>query len=226
MRKGTHRTLLLALIICFAATLPAFAEEDATDLGTLYMAGSVATGTGVDIPEEATSIGNLVIEYSLDSSSWTYTSLADVVIDNLGQEPGTLFMRASYYGNEPEDYYCAVAFKSDGWTVVDGSGRIDAYNLDSSSADAVLPISFSDLDIEYSEVTFASSSDVFSSRESAASGISVLPGSGEDSFSIYVPVQKPINGTLVATLQASWPAGELPSGDYEADIQVEVSANT
>lgn len=221
MRKGTLRTLLLALIICLVAIIPAFAEDDATDLGTLYMAGSVATGTGVDIPEEATSIGNLVIEYSLDSSSWTYTSLADVVIDNLGQEPGTLFMRASYYGNEPEDYYCAVAFKSDGWTVVDGSGRIDAYNLDSSSADAVLPISFSDLDIEYSEVTFASSSD-----ESAASGISVLPGSGEDSFSIYVPVQKPINGTLVAILQASWPAGELPSGDYEADIQVEVSANT
>ena len=221
MRNGTHRTLLLALIICLVAIIPAFAEDDATDLGTLYMAGSVATGTGVDIPEEATSIGNLVIEYSLDSSSWTYTSLADVVIDNLGQEPGTLFMRASYYGNEPEDYYCAVAFKSDGWTVVDGSGRIDAYNLDSSSADAVLPISFSDLDIEYSEVTSTSSSS-----ESAASGISVLPGSGEDSFSIYVPVQKPINGTLVATLQASWPAGELPSGDYEADIQVEVSANT
>ena len=221
MRKGTLRTLLLALIICLVAIIPAFAEEDATDLGTLYMASSVATGTGVDIPEEATSIGNLVIEYSLDSSSWTYTSLADVVIDNLGQEPGTLFMRASYYGNEPEDYYCAVAFKSDGWTVVDGSGRIDAYNLDSSSADAVLPISFSDLDIEYTEVTTSSSSGT-----SAASGISVLPGSGEDSFSIYVPVQKPINGTLVATLQASWPAGELPSGDYEADIQVEVSANT
>lgn len=221
MRNGTLRTLLLALIICLVAIIPAFAEDDATDLGTLYMASSVATGTGVDIPEEATSIGNLVIEYSLDSSSWTYTSLADVVIDNLGQEPGTLFMRASYYGNEPEDYYCAVAFKSDGWTVVDGSGRIDAYNLDSSSADAVLPVSFSDLDIEYSEVTTSSSSGT-----SAASGISVLPGSGEDSFSIYVPVQKPINGTLVATLQASWPAGELPSGDYEADIQVEVSANT
>ena len=105
MRKGTLRTLLLALIICLIAIIPAFAEDDATDLGTLYMAGSVATGTGVDIPEEATSIGNLVIEYSLDSSSWTYTSLADVVIDNLGQEPGTLFMRASYYGNEPENYY-------------------------------------------------------------------------------------------------------------------------
>lgn len=221
MRKGTLRTLLLALIICLVAIIPAFAEDDATDLGTLYMAGSVATGTGVDIPEEATSIGNLVIEYSLDSGNWTYTSLADVVIDNLGQEPGTLFMRASYYGNEPEDYYCAVAFKSDGWTVADRSGRIDAYNLDSSSADAVLPISFSDLDIEYSEVTTSSSPGT-----SAASGISVLPGSGEDSFSIYVPVQKPINGTLVATLQASWPAGELPSGDYEADIQVEVSANT
>ena len=221
MRKGPLRTLLLALIICLVAIIPAFAEDDATNLGTLYMAGSVATGTGVDIPEEATSIGNLVIEYSLDSSSWTYTSLADVVIDNLGQEPGTLFMRASYYGNEPEDYYCAVAFKSDGWTVADRSGRIDAYNLDSSSADAVLPISFSELDIEYTEVTTSSSSGT-----SAASGISVLPGSGEDSFSIYVPVQKPINGTLVATLQASWPAGELPSGDYEADIQVEVSANT
>ena len=221
MRKGTLRTLLLALIICLVAIIPAYAEDDATDLGTLYMASSVATGTGVDIPEEATSIGNLVIEYSLDSSSWTYTSLADVVIDNLGQEPGTLFMRASYYGNEPEDYYCAVAFKSDGWTVVDGSGRIDAYNLDSSNSDAVLPIRFSDLDIEYTEVTTSSSSGT-----SAASGISVLPGSGEDSFSIYVPVQKPINGTLVATLQASWPAGELPSGDYEADIQVEVSANT
>lgn len=221
MRKGILRTLLLALIICLVAIIPAFAEDDATDLGTLYMAGSVATGTGVDIPEEATSIGNLVIEYSLDSGNWTYTSLADVVIDNLGQEPGTLFMRASYYGNEPEDYYCAVAFKSDGWTVADRSGRIDAYNLDSSSADAVLPISFSELDIEYTEVTTSSSSGT-----SAASGISVLPGSGEDSFSIYVPVQKPINGTLVATLQASWPAGELPSGDYEADIQVEVSANT
>lgn len=221
MRKGTLRTLLLALIICLVAIIPAFAEDDATDLGTLYMASSVATGTGVDIPEEATSIGNLVIEYSLDSGNWTYTSLADVVIDNLGQEPGTLFMRASYYGNEPEDYYCAVAFKSDGWTVADRSGRIDAYNLDSSSADAVLPISFSELDIEYTEVTTSSSSGT-----SAASGISVLPGSGEDSFSIYVPVQKPINGTLVATLQASWPAGELPSGDYEADIQVEVSANT
>lgn len=221
MRKGTLRTLLLALFICLVAIMPAFAEDDATDLGTLYMASSVATGTGVDIPEEATSIGNLVIEYSLDSGNWTYTSLVDVVIDNLGQEPGTLFMRASYYGNEPEDYYCAVAFKSDGWTVVDGSGRIDAYNLDSSGADAVLPISFSNLDVEYTEVTSASSSGT-----SAASGISVLPGSGEDSFSIYVPVQKPINGTLVATLQASWPAGELPSGDYEADIQVEVSANT
>lgn len=221
MRKGTLRTLLLALFICLVAIMPAFAEDDATDLGTLYMASSVATGTGVDIPEEATSIGNLVIEYSLDSGNWTYTSLVDVVIDNLGQEPGTLFMRASYYGNEPEDYYCAVAFKSDGWTVVDGSGRIDAYNLDSSNSDAVLPISFSNLDVEYTEVTSASSSGT-----SAASGISVLPGSGEDSFSIYVPVQKPINGTLVATLQASWPAGELPSGDYEADIQVEVSANT
>ena len=155
MRNGTHRTLLLALIICLVAIIPAFAEDDATDLGTLYMAGSVATGTGVDIPEEATSIGNLVIEYSLDSSSWTYTSLADVVIDNLGQEPGTLFMRASYYGNEPEDYYCAVAFKSDGWTVVDGSGRIDAYNLDSSRLQrSRYRILGSDLCIQFGRIQF------------------------------------------------------------------------
>ena len=217
------RTLLIGFVIVAITLLPAFAGDKAEDvLGTLYMTSTVATGTAVSVPPEAAAVGNLVVQYSFDSSDWTYASLADIVIPRLGEEEGTLYLRALYYGNEPEDYYCSVAFKSDGWRTA--GARLDAYGT--SGTEAVLPISFSDLRIDYTEVSALSGSAAFNSGAQALEGISVLPGSSADSFTMFVPVQKPINGTLVATLQATWPEGYLPSGDYEADIQVEVSANT
>ena len=67
--------------------------------------------------------------------------------------------------------------------------------------------------------------DAAEARAGGAEGIIVIPGETDSSFSIIVPVQNPINGKLVASLQAAWPQRELPSGDYTADIQIAVTAN-
>ena len=219
-------TLLLALLICL---LPAFslyaASDDNTEndgLGELHLASNVARGAGVDIPEGADLIGNLLIEYSYDINDWNYVTEASVEIPNLGEQQDRVYLRASYYGNEPDDYDCSVSFYTSGWNregttarmaqsrVISGTNLFDNEN-------SALPISFENLSVSYSEAaTRAAGSE---------GGITVVPGEDNSSFTIMVPVQSPINGQLVAELEAAWPSRELPSGNYEADIQIAVSTN-
>ena len=94
--------------------------------------------------------------------------------------------------------------------VISGTNLFDNEN-------SALPISFENLSVSYSEAaTRAAGSE---------GGITVVPGEDNSSFTIMVPVQSPINGQLVAELEAAWPSRELPSGNYEADIQIAVSTN-
>ena len=151
-----------------------------------------------------------------------------VLIDDLGSADDMIHLRASYYGNEPQDYYCDVAFSTTGWyrtdrfvSVEETAAPRDGSIVGLDDSNASLPISFRNLDVSFT------GSDI-SLQETGRSGwieVDVIPGEGDDSFSLRVPVQNPISGMLVASVQAQWPAGEIASGRYSADIQVAVSAN-
>lgn len=222
---GTIRRTVTVLVLVMLSILPLCADEMDRGIGTLHMAGSVARSFGVDIPDGATLIGNLLIEYSYDGENWVYVSDAYVDIPNLGLEPDSVSLRASYYGNEPSDYNCDVVFSTGGWNR-SGGRSISTYDARSlvgngfNNEESDLPISFDDLTVYYD--SGVASHDI----STGTTGIEVIPGDGGNSFSIFVPVQDPINGYLVAELQASWGAKDLPSGEYYADIQVEVSANS
>lgn len=223
MKGGSYiKKILILMLIFTVSALSLFAADENLDdgLGELHLASNVARGAGVDIPEGADLIGNLLIEYSYDINDWNYVTEASVEIPNLGEQQDRVYLRASYYGNEPDDYDCSVSFYTSGWNregttarmaqsrVISGTNLFDNEN-------SALPISFENLSVSYSEAaTRAAGSE---------GGITVVPGEDNSSFTIMVPVQSPINGQLVAELEAAWPARELPSGNYEADIQIAVS---
>lgn len=223
MKGGSYiKKILILMLIFTVSALSLFAADENLDdgLGELHLASNVARGAGVDIPEGADLIGNLLIEYSYDINDWNYVTEASVEIPNLGEQQDRVYLRASYYGNEPDNYDCSVSFYTSGWNregttarmaqsrVISGTNLFDNEN-------SALPISFENLSVSYSgAATRAAGSE---------GGITVVPGEDNSSFTIMVPVQSPINGQLVAELEAAWPARELPSGNYEADIQIAVS---
>ena len=225
MKGGSYiKKILILMLIFTVSALSLFAADENLDdgLGELHLASNVARGAGVDIPEGADLIGNLLIEYSYDINDWNYVTEASVEIPNLGEQQDRVYLRASYYGNEPDDYDCSVSFYTSGWNregttarmaqsrVISGTNLFDNEN-------SALPISFENLSVSYSEAaTRAAGSE---------GGITVGPGEDNSSVTIMVPVQSPINGQLVAELEAAWPSRELPSGNYEADIQIAVSTN-
>lgn len=225
MKGGSYiKKILILMLIFTVSALSLFAADENLDdgLGELHLASNVARGAGVDIPEGADLIGNLLIEYSYDINDWNYVTEASVEIPNLGEQQDRVYLRASYYGNEPDNYDCSVSFYTSGWNregttarmaqsrVISGTNLFDNEN-------SALPISFENLSVSYSEAaTRAAGSE---------GGITVVPGEDNSSFTIMVPVQSPINGQLVAELEAAWPSRELPSGNYEADIQIAVSTN-
>lgn len=225
MKGGSYiKKILILMLIFTVSALSLFAADENLDdgLGELHLASNVARGAGVDIPEGADLIGNLLIEYSYGINDWNYVTEASVEIPNLGEQQDRVYLRASYYGNEPDNYDCSVSFYTSGWNregttarmaqsrVISGTNLFDNEN-------SALPISFENLSVSYSEAaTRAAGSE---------GGITVVPGEDNSSFTIMVPVQSPINGQLVAELEAAWPSRELPSGNYEADIQIAVSTN-
>ena len=213
--------LLLLLLPVFGADSQSEDNVDEEGIGTLHMSSNVPKNAGVNVPAGATLVGNLLIEYSYDGNEWEYVSDADVEIDNLGQVSDAIYLQASYYGNEPVEYNCDVSFSTGGWNRRDGRSLLtqsrsigDSLAIDNSNS--ALPISFQNLVVSF---------DAAEARTGGAEGITVIPGETDSSFSIIVPVQNPINGKLVASLQAAWPQRELPSGDYAADIQIAVTAN-
>lgn len=221
------RLICLALLALAVSPLCA-ADSDDSGIGTLHMISNVSRSAGVDVPEGATLVGNLLIEYSYSGSEWDYITDSYVEIADLGTSADEIYLRASYYGNEPSDYDCNVSFSTSGWNR--SGGRSVIAQLSSASSRALdggaaltgnelsdLPISFSNLVVTFSDESRAAT---------GGSDVQVYAGSGDNSFSIHVPVQDPISGYLVATLQASWGELTLPSGDYTADIQIEVSTNT
>lgn len=225
MKGGSYiKKILILMLIFTVSALSLFAADENLDdgLGELHLASNVARGAGVDIPEGADLIGNLLIEYSYDINDWNYVTEASVEIPNLGEQQDRVYLRASYYGNEPEDYDCSVSFYTSGWNregttarmaqsrVISGTNLFDNEN-------SALPISFENLSVSYSEAA--------TRAVGSEGGITVVPGEDNSSFTIMVPVQSPINGQLVAELEAAWPSRELPSGNYEADIQIAVSTN-
>lgn len=213
--------LLLLLLPVFGADSQSEDDVDGEGIGTLHMSSNVPKNAGVNVPAGATLVGNLLIEYSYDGNEWEYVSDADVEIDNLGQVSDSIYLQASYYGNEPVEYNCDVSFSTGGWNRRDGrsllsQSRSIGDSLDIDNSNSALPISFQNLVVSF---------DAAEARAGGAEGIIVIPGETDSSFSIIVPVQNPINGKLVASLQAAWPQRELPSGDYAADIQIAVTAN-
>lgn len=225
MKGGSYiKKILILMLIFTVSALSLFAADENLDdgLGELHLASNVARGAGVDIPEGADLIGNLLIEYSYDINDWNYVTEASVEIPNLGEQQDRVYLRASYYGNEPDNYDCSVSFYTSGWNregttarmaqsrVISGTNLFDNEN-------SALPISFENLSVSYSEAATRTAG--------SEGGITVVPGEDNSSFTIMVPVQSPINGQLVAELEAAWPSRELPSGNYEADIQIAVSTN-
>lgn len=213
--------LLLLLLPVFGADSQSEDDVEGEGIGTLHMSSNVPKNAGVNVPAGATLVGNLLIEYSYDGNEWEYVSDADVEIDNLGQVSDAIYLQASYYGNEPVEYNCDVSFSTGGWNRKDGRSLLsqsrsigDSLAIDNSNS--ALPISFQNLVVSF---------DAAEARTGEAERITVIPGDTDSSFSIMVPVQNPINGKLVASLQAAWPQRELPSGDYAADIQIAVTAN-
>ena len=223
MKKFCLSFLVIAMS-CVAIVSAADEISSSPSIGTLHMSSNVAQGAGVEIPEGAELVGNLLIEYSLNNTEWYYANEAEVFVENLGSASDSIYLRARYYGNEPTEYNCTVEFSTTGWNRTSRSFMTsrasqsdeDYYSQLNSNSD--LPISFGNLDISYS---FDAAALV--TERNGIRGIIQVDSSSDDSFRLVVPVQGPISGNLVATLEASWQQSELPSGDYAADIQVEVS---
>lgn len=223
MKKFCLSFLVIAMS-CVAIVSAADEISSSPSIGTLHMSSNVAQGAGVEIPEGAELVGNLLIEYSLNNTEWYYANEAEVFVENLGSASDSIYLRARYYGNEPTEYNCTVEFSTTGWNRTSRSFMTsrasqsdeDYYSQLNSNSD--LPISFGNLDISYS---FDAAALV--TERNGIRGIIQVDSSSDDSFRLVVPVQGPISGNLVVTLEASWQQSELPSGDYAADIQVEVS---
>ena len=223
---------IVFLIITVSFFFPLFAADEASlspvpAIGTLHMSSSVERNAGVVVPEGAELVGNILVEYSLNSSEWYYVNESAVTVDSLGAQSYSIYLRARYYGNEPSEYNCTVAFSTTGWNrtsrsfISSRSADTERDYYDQINANSDLPITFGNLDISYTG-TEASVQNYGAGYDSLRSNI-MVESSSDDSFRLVVPVQGPINGDLIATLEASWPQSILPSGDYSADIQIAVS---
>lgn len=217
-----RRSLLIVLMFLAALGL-GYSDTIAQDRATLNMLSNVPAGAGVDVPDDVELVGNLLIEYSTDASNWYPVTGATVNVEDLGLVAGSVYLQASYYGNEPTDYNCTVTFSTGGWN---RSGRsVMARTLSQlSNEDSDLPISFSHLNVSFNES--GTSRTLADSGNDSYPVVIVNEAGGEgNSFDLYVPVQSPINGRLVATIQADWETAELASGVYEADVMVTVSSS-
>lgn len=216
------KRFLLAILItvCFSMFLLSATDDTSRifDASVMHLRSEVPRASGVEIPEGATLVGNLLVEYSYGDSEWTYVTEALVDIPELGTKADRVYLQASYYGNEPSDYDCTVDFSTGGWNRAEGQRSLQRIAngevlFDNESSD--LPIAFENLSVAVMDLD----------RSSTKTEIDVWAGEDDSSFSVHVPVQEPINGRLVAQIQAAWPQKDLPSGKYEADIQISVSAN-
>ncbi|MBR1919030.1 MAG: hypothetical protein IJ831_05340 [Spirochaetales bacterium] len=192
MRKLALTSLLtlMAIAVVFAAD----PTNKVSDAANLKLNASIEKGQGVTIPEGVTLVGNLAIQYRYgdEETPWEYVSTENLEITDLGERAGRVQLRCLYYGNEPESYSCIVSFASDGWarTMEDGKEPTDADKL------AII--------FEDAESTSSKKFEVD------------IKNSG---FTLNVPVSAPINGDVVATINASWAdAPDLPAGEYTADI--------
>ena len=163
--------LLLLLLPVFGADSQSEDDVDGEGIGTLHMSSNVPKNAGVNVPAGATLVGNLLIEYSYDGNEWEYVSDADVEIDNLGQVSDSIYLQASYYGNEPVEYNCDVSFSTGGWNRRDGRSLLsqsrsigDSLAIDNSNS--ALPISFQNLVVSF---------DAAEARTGGAEGITVIP---------------------------------------------------
>lgn len=198
-----RKIIILILSILFLTSF-AFAAEStggvsgSSDSATINLLGSVQRSAGVVVPTNAKLVGNLAIAYDYNNrGTFSYISSDIVRVVDLGIVGGVIRFRADYYGNEPEEYGCNVTFSSEGWNLISDTSK---YNL---------PINFSIPEVN---------SDI------KKIGVNVDPIE-EGAFRLTVPVNSPINGDHVVFVDASWKADPmLPSGDYTADIVIEVQS--
>jgi hypothetical protein len=189
------------LIIIFSLvilTYSAFAATTGSDSTKINLVGGVPRNSGVVVPSNVKLVGNLAIAYDYNNTgTFSYISSDTVQVVDLGVVGGVIVLRADYFGNEPEEYSCNVTFSSEGW------------KLQSKTASYTLPISFS-----------------IPTVDEAIKNVGVkvdTPDPG--AFRLTVPVNSPINGSTVVYVSASWPEDTLlPSGDYAADIVIEVQS--
>lgn len=183
----------MVLLLFFASISLAFAVAS-SDAARLEMSSGVYAGTGVEIPDNITLVGNLALLYDYgDVGVYNYINAATLEIADLGKKKGVIRIRADYYGNETGTYSCSVQFTSEGWKQLGGDYR--------------LPISFTE-----AEVT-------------RLQGIQVSVGDAGN-FSLVVPVQAPISGASVASVDCVWAEDpDLPPGEYTADISIDVKSN-
>lgn len=189
------RSILLTLLLIFSMVVFAASTSIGSATASLELNSSVPAGTGVEIPEGVTLVGNLAIQYQYgDGTPWEYVSTKELSIGTIGLVDDSVSLQALYYGNESDTYSCSVAFTSGGWKR-DGEKEVEG---------ATLPIYFRDLNVI--------NSDKFSSTANDAG------------FSLVVPVTSPINGAQVASIIAFWGTADLPSGNYSASIEITVAS--
>ncbi len=194
--------LFLVLILILAATV-AFAEDTSnkvSDAAKLKLNASIAKGQGVNVPEGVTLVGNLAIQYRYgdEETPWEYIAAENLEISDLGEKEGKVQLRCLYYGNEIEDYSCIVSFSTEGWVrTMEDASQIPT-------------------DQDKLAITFADAQSSNSNKFDVD-----IKNSG---FTLNVPVSSPINGDIVATINASWEESpDLPAGEYSADIVAAVT---
>lgn len=192
-------SFVFALLLICASTL--FAEVG-TDSTKLTLHGTVPRNSGVVVPTDVKLVGNFAIAYDYNNTGvFSYVSSDTVEVSALGSEMGNIVFRADYYGNEPEEYSCAVTFSSDGWGYKDKTAQ-SMYKL---------PINFSVPIVDETVKNY---------------GLKV-EASDTGAFRLTVPVNAPISGNTVVYVNASWDEdSNMPSGDYTADIMIEVQSLT
>lgn len=187
--------LILTFLLIISVSVFAADASIGSSTATLSMTSSVPAGTGVELPEGVTLVGNLAIQYQYgDGTPWEYVSNKELAIGTIGLVDDSVYLQVLYYGNEADTYSCSVAFSSTGWKRA-GSREVDG---------ASLPINFRDLSVI--------NNDRFQST------------ANDQGFSLVVPVSTPINGASVATILAFWGTSDLPSGEYIASIEIAVSS--
>lgn len=191
-----RKLALILLLILMAMTMVYAADTSnkVSDAASLKLNASISKGQGVTIPEGVTLVGNLAIQYRYgdEETPWEYVSAENLEITDLGEREGRVQLRCLYFGNEPESYSCIVSFATEGWV------RTMEDDKEPTEADK-LPIIFEDAE----------------SGNSKKFDVDIK----NSGFTLNVPVSAPINGDVVATINASWAdAPDLPAGEYTADI--------